>query len=239
MQPPNTRHACRVLEPEVMDSEEEARDYDTMDHSAVNRVFAADFLAEWGTLGLPPGPELDVGTGTAQIPIEVCRQNAALHITGIDLAEHMLALGRVNLRQAGLEGRICLERCDAKALPYPSGHFTAVISNSIVHHIPEPERVFAEMVRVTAPGGLLFVRDLLRPADEAEVRRLVELYAADANEHQRKMFGDSLRAALTLAEVQAIVAAHGFDPSTVRQTTDRHWTWSSRTRNSELRARNG
>ena len=29
----------RILEPEVMDTAEEARDYDTMDHSAVNRVF--------------------------------------------------------------------------------------------------------------------------------------------------------------------------------------------------------
>jgi hypothetical protein len=35
----------RVLEPEVMDTPEEARDYDAMDHSAVNRVFVADFLA--------------------------------------------------------------------------------------------------------------------------------------------------------------------------------------------------
>ena len=35
----------RVLEPEVMDSVAEARDYDAMDHSAVNRAFVADFLA--------------------------------------------------------------------------------------------------------------------------------------------------------------------------------------------------
>ena len=40
--------------------------------------------------------------------------------------------------------------------------FGAVMSNSIVHHIPEPASVLAEMVRVAAPGGLLFVRDLLR-----------------------------------------------------------------------------
>ena len=34
----------RVLEPEVMDSPEEARDYDAMDHAEVNRRFVADFL---------------------------------------------------------------------------------------------------------------------------------------------------------------------------------------------------
>jgi ubiquinone/menaquinone biosynthesis C-methylase UbiE len=220
----------RVREPEVMDSEEEARDYDAMDHSTVNRVFAADFLTAWTAAlhrGDFTGRVLDVGTGTAQIPIEVCRQNRSACLTAIDLAEHMLAVGRVNVRAAGLDDRIRLERVDAKVMPYADGSFAAVISNSIVHHIPEPVRVVAELVRVTAPGGLLFVRDLLRPADDAEVRRLVDLYAAGANEHQRQMFDDSLRAALTLDEVRALVKAHGFDSVTVQQTTDRHWTWSA------------
>ena len=52
----------RVLEPEVMDSPEEAADYDAMDHRAVNRVFASDFLAAWDGRN----PILDAGTGTAQ-----------------------------------------------------------------------------------------------------------------------------------------------------------------------------
>jgi ubiquinone/menaquinone biosynthesis C-methylase UbiE len=215
----------RILEPEVMDTEEEARDYDAMDHSAVNRVFVADFLAAWDH----PGRDLvlDVGTGTAQIPIELCRQHSGCRVTAIDLAEHMLAIGRRNVERAGLAGRITLERRDAKRLPHADGAFGAVISNSIVHHIPEPRYVLAEMARVAAPGGLLFVRDLLRPADDAAVGRLVDLYAAGANDHQRQMFGDSLRAALTLDEVRDLVATLGFDPDTVKQTTDRHWTWTA------------
>jgi ubiquinone/menaquinone biosynthesis C-methylase UbiE len=102
------------------------------------------------------------------------------------------------------------------------------MSNSIVHHVPEPAAVFTEMVRVVRPGGGLFVRDLLRPADGPTLRRLVDTHAAGANEHQRKMFGDSLHAALTVAEVQAIVTGLGFAAGTVRQTTDRHWTWVAR-----------
>src|SRR2546425_991525 len=64
----------RVLEPEVMDWAEEARDYDAMDHAAVNRAFVADFLAVWDGAG----PVLDVGAGTAQIPLELCRQRPAV-----------------------------------------------------------------------------------------------------------------------------------------------------------------
>ncbi len=211
----------RVLEPEVMDSAEEARDYDAMDHSHVNQVFVSDFLASWNG----EGPLLDVGTGTAQIPIELCRHDSKGRIVAIDLAEHMLKVGRENVRKAGFSDRIRLERQDAKHLPYPDRSFAAVISNSIVHHIPEPGKVLAEMVRVTRPGGLLFIRDLLRPPSDEIVRRLVSTYAGDSNSHQQKMFEESLGAALSLEEIRALVSALNFDPATVQQTTDRHWTW--------------
>jgi len=211
----------RVLEPEVMDTAEEARDYDSMDHTGVNRIFVADFLAVWKGRN----PILDVGTGPVQIPIELCRQHPSARVTAIDLAEEMLAVGRRNIERAGLADRIQIERVDAKALPYRDASFAAVLSNSIVHHIPEPGKVLAEMVRVLEPAGVLFVRDLLRPDDAETLGRLVDLHAAGANDHQRRMFADSLRAALTLGELRSLIAGLGFDPATVQQTTDRHWTW--------------
>jgi ubiquinone/menaquinone biosynthesis C-methylase UbiE len=213
----------RILEPEVMDSPEEARDYDAMDHAAVNRLFVADFLTVWQG----HGPILDVGTGTAQIPIELCRQAPSGQIVAIDLAEQMLAVGRENVRRAGFENRIRLEKVNARAMPFAAKTYAAVISNSIVHHIPEPADVFAEMIRVAAPGAVFFIRDLLRPNDEATLRKLVATYAGDANDHQRKMFADSLHAALSLEEVRGLLVSHGFDPATVRQTSDRHWTWTA------------
>jgi len=207
-----------------MDSPEEARDYDAMDHSAVNHVFVADFLAAWDRAN----PILDAGTGTAQIPVELCRQSPTARVVAIDLAEHMLAVGADNVRRAGVQDRVDLRRADAKAMPFADATFGAVISNSIVHHAPQPAGVLAEMVRVAAPGGLLFVRDLLRPTDEVALLHVVATYAGDENDHQRQMFADSLHAALTLDEVRQLVAAQGFSPATVRQTSDRHWTWLAR-----------
>jgi ubiquinone/menaquinone biosynthesis C-methylase UbiE len=211
----------RVLEPEVMDTAEEARDYDAMDHSAVNQVFVADFLAVW----YGRGPILDVGTGTALIPIEFCRQSPKGSVVAVDAAEHMLAVARDNVRKAGLESRITCQLVDAKGMPFPDGSFPAVMSNSIVHHMPDPRTVFAEIARVAMPEATIFVRDLLRPADEATLQHFVKTYAGDANAHQQKMFAESLHAALTVDEVRELVAGIGFDPSEVQQTTDRHWTW--------------
>jgi ubiquinone/menaquinone biosynthesis C-methylase UbiE len=216
----------RVLEPEVMDSADEARDYDTMDHAEVNRRFVTDFLTASREANLPIDcPILDLGTGTAQIPIELCSQQSQIRVVGIDLAESMLSIGRENVARNGLSDRIVLERFDAKHLPYAAGHFTAVMSNSIVHHIPDPARALAEALRVLAPGGLIFVRDLARPRDNNQVRHLVDTYAAGANAHQRQLFEASLRAALAVAEIRELVAGLGSPADSVQATSDRHWTW--------------
>lgn len=216
----------RVLEPEAMDTPEEAADYDAMDHAAVNRAFVSDFRRIWDT----STPVLDVGTGTAQIPIELARQHPLddLQVVAIDLADHMLVLARRNVERAGFADRIRVEKADAKGFRYPDREFGAVISNSTIHHIPEPLDCFTEMHRVCDVGCLLFVRDLLRPADRGELHHLVETYAGGANAHQRQMFGDSLLAALTLEEVRALVGRLGYAPDTVAQTSDRHWTWAAR-----------
>ena len=216
----------RVLETEAMDTPAEAVDYDTMDHREVNRVFVADLLAA----GPEPGLILDLGTGTVQIPIELCRQAPEARVLAVDLAYHMLEVGRQNVAKAGLADRIAVQQVDAKHLPYRDGALVNVVSNSIVHHIPEPRQVLEEAWRVLAPGGLMFVRDLFRPPDEPTIGQLVNTYAPGANEHQQQMFADSFRASLTVEEMQQLVAELGVDPETVRATSDRHWTWAARKR---------
>jgi ubiquinone/menaquinone biosynthesis C-methylase UbiE len=139
----------------------------------------------------------------------------------------MLTVAKTSIEVASLRERIMLEKIDAKGLPYPAGRFSAVMSNSIVHHIPEPAPALAEAVRVVRHGGAIFIRDLARPAGEATLQALVAQYTQGANEHQRKLFEDSLHAALTVEEMQAIVRDLGFALETVALTSDRHWTWSA------------
>ncbi len=218
----------RVLEPEVMESPEEARDYDAMDHAAVNRGFVVDFLVAARRANLASDAEvLDLGTGTAQIPIELCSQNPTVHVMAIDMAETMLRIARENIARRQFGERIRLEKVDAKRLPFLDDSWAAVMSNSIVHHIPEPRAMLAEALRVLKPTGLVFIRDLSRPRDDAQVRHLVETHAAGANLHQRQLYEASLRAALSLGEIRALVVQLGFDPATVQPTSDRHWTWTT------------
>ncbi|MBL8890321.1 MAG: class I SAM-dependent methyltransferase [Planctomycetaceae bacterium] len=214
----------RVLEPEVMDSPEEARDYNNMDHSHVNNVFVNDMT----DAGFAGGDVLDLGTGTALIPIEIVKRGFECRIMAADAAVAMLERARLNLEIAGMTRVVQLSHCDAKAMPYATGMFDWVISNSIIHHIPSPIEVLREAWRVTRAGGTLFFRDLLRPQTEEELRRLVETYAGTGNEHQQQMFDDSLHAALSLEEIRSLITEFGCGPESVVATSDRHWTWIAR-----------
>jgi len=219
----------RVLEPEVMDTAEEAADYDSMDHSEVNRRFVNDWSGACQEWGLDPASRqkmLDVGTGTALIPIAFCERFPSLRIEAIDLAEEMLKLGADHLRRSGLSDRIELNLIDAKRISGDDNVFQTVISNSIMHHIPEPLNCFTEMLRVLAPGGLLFVRDLMRPGTDSEVESIVWTHAAEATFRQQQLFRQSLHAALTVEEVAGLLERIGLPRESVRATSDRHWTVS-------------
>ena len=211
----------RVLEPEVMDSPQEARDYDRMDHSEVNRVFVDEFLAAAEN----PQDILDLGTGTAQIPIELCCRCETYRVMAVDASVNMLDLARGNVDIAGMLERIQLQKVDAKEMGFSDGMFDAVISNSIIHHIPNPIECLREAQRVTREGGLLFFRDLLRPNSQQALEHLVRTYTGHESEHAQKMFGESLHAALSLDEIQDLVQALGFAKNSVTQNSDRHWTW--------------
>lgn len=213
----------RILEPEAMDTPEEARDYDEMDHSTVNERFVADFLETHGPcLG---GEILDVGAGPGRIAIALCKADPEARVLAFDMAEAMLDRARLNVAKAGLASRIRCCPGDAKSIPFADGSFEAVVSNSIVHHIPDPAPALAEMVRLVAPGGTLFARDLARPHTLDEVEHLVATYAGSEEESAQALFKASLHAALTLAEVKSLVEALGLPPEGVAMTSDRHWTW--------------
>jgi ubiquinone/menaquinone biosynthesis C-methylase UbiE len=210
----------RVLEPEIMDTERDALEYEAIDNTAVNQEFADQALS------LLPlrGRVLDIGTGPGDIAVLMAKQAPGLYITAIDLAEHMLALARRNVERAGVGERVRIERLDAKATGYADASFDAIISNSLVHHIPEPLGFFKEVARLGGEHAGLFIKDLLRPPSRAELDAIVDQYAGGQSDYQRKLFSDSLNAALRLEEVEALCEEAGLSGLEIRQCSDRHWT---------------
>jgi SAM-dependent methyltransferase len=219
----------RVLEPEVMDSETEAEDYDAMDHGAVNAAFCDDLLA------LRPHPTwvLDLGTGTARIPLTLCAKDADVRVVGTDLAKHMLRVAERNVHHAGFSNRVVLREDDAKTPALHDEPFDVVCSNSVVHHIPDPATALRAWWARVPPGALFFVRDLARPDTTEAVRGLVEKYGGTrpsgpaegaSFDRQIELFRASLCAALRVDEVKRIAVSLGIPEGAVARTSDRHFT---------------
>src|SRR5579871_6239278 len=111
----------RILEPELMDTARDAEEYDAMDFSESNRQFAMDALT---LLSGRTRPEvLDVGTGTARIPILMLDRDPNLRLFAVDLAGEMLRVATRNVMEAGHGERCKLGRLDAKALRLPDHRF--------------------------------------------------------------------------------------------------------------------
>ena len=195
----------RVLEPEVMQDRDEAVEYNEMDHEQVNRSFVTDLLAAG-----PVGTDcLDLGTGTALIPIELCKRDEVVRVMAADASTVMLDLARYQLEINNLTTRIQLHCGDAKRLVFETSFFDTVISNSLVHHLPSHERFLIEALRVLRPNGLLFVRDLCRPESLEQLEALVTTYAANESDSSQQMLRQSLHAALSLAEIRHLAVQAG------------------------------
>ncbi len=213
----------RVLEPEVMDDRQESILYDQMDHQAVNQKFVDDMMA----FGPVQGRILDLGTGTARIPILICEAVEDCRIMACDLAVTMLDIAKLNIAVAGFESRIQLYHGDAKSLDCQDDECDWVISNSLIHHLPDPASAFQHALRVLKSGGRIFIRDLYRPENDQSIEALVARYAANEPPENQQLLRQSLAAALTLGEVQELVCALGFSADSVQLTSDRHWTWAA------------
>jgi ubiquinone/menaquinone biosynthesis C-methylase UbiE len=218
----------RILEPELMDTVRDAEEYDAMDFSEPNTTFA---VAALGLLGKGSSPEiLDVGTGTADIPVRMLERNPKLRVLGVDLAKEMIHVAIGKVASAGFSEQCRLQVLDGKSLPFKADHFDMVMCNSTVHHIPEPLVLFKEMARVVKKDGALIVRDLMRPETMDEAWTIVRRAAAGEHIRQQQLFFDSLCAALTLGEVRDLAQRAGLldgvDKARVRiaPCSDRHWT---------------
>ena len=215
----------RILEPEVMDDKLEAEEYDRMDFTDVNTDFA--ILASKLGDSNSQIKVLDIGTGTARIPIILSELRPQWQILGVDLASSMLDLGHKNIAQARKSKRISLQLIDGKKMPYEDNSFDLVMTNSLVHHIPNPLDLLLEIDRIVKYDGSILIRDLLRPNSIDEIETIVQEANLDYSPRQQQLFYDSLHAALTLEEIQKCVHQVGWYNAQVHQSSSRHWTVTS------------
>jgi SAM-dependent methyltransferase len=165
---------------------------------------------------------LDVGTGTARIPIDVCSRRRDIRLTAVDRATRALQTANRTIAKAGLSHAIQVVRADAHSLPFANASFEAVISNGLLHHVANQLGVLDEMTRVLRPGGLLFIRDALPGSDAGRIAQVLS-GSCKSPDTRREVFKNASNAMLTIDEARDLAAAAGFPRECVRQSDLRHW----------------
>ena len=216
----------RVLEPEIMDGEEQARVYAAADFSKENQGYVDQFLSTYDDVDR--AFVLDLGCGPADIPIRLARCLPELTLLGIDASPAMIRLAEAAVREAGLTARIMLH-CQRFQDFTPSTLVDAVISNSVAHHVPNPLQFWYAVKTMANPGSPIFVMDLLRPDSPENAQALVDQYAANEPEQLRHDFYHSLLAAFTEDEVAAHLAELNLSRLLIDVPDDRHWIVYGRT----------
>lgn len=211
----------RLPEPELMDAAEQAAAYAAADFAAPHQ-FLVDQIHRL-LPGLPAVARvLDLGCGPADVTVRFARAFPGWRIDGVDGAAAMLAHGRARVAAVGLEARIALHQAVLPQDALPGAAYEVIVSNSLLHHLHDPQVLWRAVRAAAAPGAFVYVTDLRRPADEATLRRLVEAHSAPEPALLRRDFEASLRAAFTVAEVQRQLAAAGLAMLSVTALTDRH-----------------
>jgi Methylase involved in ubiquinone/menaquinone biosynthesis len=165
---------------------------------------------------------VDLGCGPADIPIRFLRAFPGARVTAVDASRPMLDLAAEAIAGVGLEENItlCCERFQTLAL---SEAADALLSNSLLHHVPNPLQFWFRMKQLVKPGACILVMDLLRPESPEAAQSLVDHYAAGEDPILKRDFYNSLLAAFTEDEVAAQLAEMNLSRLLIDVPDDRHW----------------
>jgi SAM-dependent methyltransferase len=217
----------RIPEPELMDEAAQAKAYADADFAAPHERCVDLFAASWpASRGAVAGVALDLGCGPADVVVRAARRFPGLVVDGVAGAEAMLALGRARVAAHGLVNRVRLYRAFLPDDPLPRTGYDIVTSNSILHHLHDPQALWRTLWRAAAPGAHVFLMDLMRPSSTEEAAAMTDRYAAGEPEILRRDFHASLLAAFTPDEVRAQLAEAGLASLRVDVVSDRHLTVS-------------
>jgi ubiquinone/menaquinone biosynthesis C-methylase UbiE len=206
-------------------------------------AYARDrFVAVAGASGWPYGRSLEIGCGTGffSLNLKLAGVLDEVHVT--DLSPGMVEQAKRNGAELGfeVEGRVA----DAERLPYDDQTFDVVIGHAVIHHIPDVEAAFREMLRVLKPGGRFVICGEPTRYGDYVARRLSRATWWLATRATRlpvlrekwSRSPEELDESSRASALESVVDLHTFDPATLRRMAGRAGAKEVRTVTEELTA---
>lgn len=175
---------------------------------------------------LKPQAVLDVATGTGDVAILTYRMLRPVQITGIDISEGMLELGRKKIDRLSLTGHITLQAGDSEVIGFADNRFDAITVAFGVRNFQNLEKGLKEMYRVLRPGGKLVVLEFSKSPNKTFARicdfymqvitpAIGKLFAKNKDAYQ--YLTDSVQAFPEGREFLAIMDGSGFTNTSLQR----------------------
>jgi demethylmenaquinone methyltransferase/2-methoxy-6-polyprenyl-1,4-benzoquinol methylase len=135
---------------------------------------------------------LDVATGTGDLAIASLKIHP-IKVTGIDISENMLEVGRKKIAEKGLTDEIELIKGNSENIDFDNNIFDVVMVAFGVRNFTDPLKGLCEMYRVTKPGGLLMVLEFSKP-QSFPFRQLYSFYFLNILPYFGRLFSKDKKA---------------------------------------------
>lgn len=190
----------RICEPELMEEVDQVQAYAAADFSSSDQAAVTRILELWATEEATASPRriVDLGCGPGNLTIPLAERLPEAEVVGLDGSAAMLAEAQRRCPGSRPEFR----SATLPELPAALGRFDLLVSNSLLHHLHDPAVLWDAISALAAPGALVVVKDLRRPADPGEVDRLVQRHASSAPPVLQRDYRASLHAAFRPEEVR-------------------------------------
>jgi ubiquinone/menaquinone biosynthesis C-methylase UbiE len=209
----------RTLEPELMEDAEQVTAYAKADFEIPHNAFVEriNVLLNEPTFS---GRALDLGCGPGDISRRFALAFPLCKCDAVDGSKPMIDYA-VNSITAELQSKLNFIHGKLPGVVLPESSYDIIFSNSLLHHLPDPQALWQVVKKYSTSGTRIAVMDLLRPATTSMAKALVGRYAAEEPGILRRDFYCSLLAAFTLEEIEAQIAQAELS-LTVEQISDRH-----------------
>lgn len=208
----------RQLEPELMEDPAQVKAYAEADFEIPHQQFI-DRLQAFINQPDFAGSALDLGCGPGDISIRFAKAFPFSRIDAVDGSRAMLDQAKIITAPSSERIRLIHGRLPFVILPRQ--FYAIIFSNSLLHHLPDPQILWRTIKNAAQPGARVAVMDLLRPGSRQAATHLVETYAATEPDILQRDFYHSLLAAFTLEEIEGQLREAGL-PLEIEQISDRH-----------------
>ena len=220
----------RCPEPELMNEPDQVIAYSNADFSSGDDLVIerlSDLIDQSSTILSESSLILDLGCGPGNISERLAARWPLSSVIGFDGAPTMIDIA--NQRLHGLRPAITNLTYLLFDLSHNShdkisqvNNASVIVSNSLLHHLHEPQVLWALVKNLAGPATFMLHRDLRRPSNEQAVTALCDRYVSNAPSVLQRDFRASLNAAFTADEVRDQLDDAGLGQFTVMEIGDRY-----------------